>query len=237
MARKGKVKEFEKSEAEQRPKRFRKYQYLFLIVCEDENTEKRYFEQFKEQIPEDSIYLEAIGTGRDPKGVVERAIEEKARLTVHAGREVDITWVVFDKDDADLNEKRIQRFNEAFEMAGREKNMKLAPSNEVFEVWLLLHLIGLAADVAIPRRDIYRMLEDSIRALPGYEGFVYVHGHAGVLVPINERGDQAAAIQRAKLLEVAHRGKKFLESNPCTRVYLLVEDLLAWIKYFAYEPE
>ncbi|SFW78450.1 RloB family protein [Chitinophaga sancti] len=236
MAKKGKVKSFKKSETEERPKRFRKYQYLFLIVCEDENTEKRYFEHFKEQIPEDSIYLEAIGTGRDPKGVVERAIEEKVRLATNAGKDVDITWVVFDKDDADLNEKRIQRFKEAFEMAGQEKNMKLAPSNEVFEVWLLLHLIGLSADTAIPRRDIYRMLEDSIKALPGYGGFQYEHGNASVLTPINERGDQAAAIRRAKLLEVAHNGKTFLESNPCTRVYLLVEDLLAWIRYFAYEP-
>lgn len=97
MAKKGKVKTFEDKEPEERPKRFRKYKYLFLIVCEDENTECKYFEQFKVQIPEETIYLKTVGTGRDPKGVVERAIVETENLVASTGKEVDVVWVVFDK--------------------------------------------------------------------------------------------------------------------------------------------
>ena len=52
MAKKGKLKKFQAVEKEERPIRFRRYQYLFLIVCEDENTEPTYFENFKIKIPE-----------------------------------------------------------------------------------------------------------------------------------------------------------------------------------------
>lgn len=239
MARKGKVKSFADKEPEQRPKRFKKYQYLFLIVCEDENTECKYFEQFKNQIPKDTIYLEAIGTGRDPKGVVEKAIEEKSRLAANAGKEVDVTWVVFDKDDADLNEKRIQRFQDALQMANNEKNMNLAPSNEVFELWLLLHLTDVSPDNPLPRKTVYRLLESHIKALPEYVDFEYKHGNESVLKPIAEKGDQAIAIQRAETLRISHdqKGRSLLESNPSTLVYLLIKDLIDWIKYYSYEPD
>jgi hypothetical protein len=43
MARKGKLKSAPRDEQE-RPIRIRRYQYLLLIVCEDQKTEKLYFE-------------------------------------------------------------------------------------------------------------------------------------------------------------------------------------------------
>ena len=71
MAKKGKLKEFQEKELEERPIRFKRYHYLFLIVCEDENTEPTYFEHFKNQIPEETIFLKPVGTGReDRKSVV-----------------------------------------------------------------------------------------------------------------------------------------------------------------------
>ena len=96
MAKKGKVSKFQEQESEERPVRFRRYQYLFLIVCEDENTEPLYFKNFKAQIPNETIYLRPVGTGRDAKGVVEQALKERDKLAIEAKREVDVVWAVFD---------------------------------------------------------------------------------------------------------------------------------------------
>jgi hypothetical protein len=119
MARKGKLKGTTEEE-KQRPVRLRKYQYLYLIVCEDQETEKVYFERFQPKFPEKTVYITTIGTGLDSKGVVERAIRERKLLSVKAEKEVDAVWVVFDKDDADLNAARRQRFEDAFRLADME---------------------------------------------------------------------------------------------------------------------
>ena len=75
MAKKGKV-TFNNKQAElDRPLRIKKYQHLFLIVCEDQTTEPAYFREFKPQIPDDTLYLREVGTGLSPLGVVMRAID------------------------------------------------------------------------------------------------------------------------------------------------------------------
>jgi hypothetical protein len=235
MAKKGKLKKFQAVEKEERPIRFRRYQYLFLIVCEDENTEPTYFENFKIKIPEESIYLRPVGTGKDPKGVVEEAVKEKAKLSIEAKKEVDVVWAVFDKDDADFNQTRINRFNEAFEIAEKNK-IEVAYSNEVFEVWLLLHLTDIDEKIAIPRKEIYQLLQEKIRLNDKYSTFEYEHGNANILPIINEIGNQDLAIERAKLLLEKQHDKKPIEANPSTKIHILVQDLLTWIEYYSYKP-
>lgn len=235
MAKKGKLKKFQAVEKEERPIRFRRYQYLFLIVCEDENTEPTYFENFKIKIPEESIYLRPVGTGRDPKGVVEEAVKEKAKLSIEAKKEVDVVWAVFDKDDADFNQTRINRFNEAFEIAEKNK-IQIAYSNEVFELWFLLHLTDIDEKIAIPRKEIYRLLQEKIRLNDKYSTFEYEHGNANIIPIINEIGNQDSAIERAKLLLEKQQDKKIIEANPSTKTHILVQDLLTWIEYYSYKP-
>ena len=235
MAKKGKLKKFQAVEKEKRPIRFRRYQYLFLIVCEDENTEPTYFENFKIKIPEESIYLRPVGTGRDPKGVVEEAVKEKAKLSIEAKKEVDVVWAVFDKDDADFNQTRINRFNEAFEIAEKNK-IQIAYSNEVFELWFLLHLTDIDEKIAIPRKEIYRLLQEKIRLNDKYSTFEYEHGNANIIPIINEIGNQDSAIERAKLLLEKQQDKKIIEANPSTKTHILVQDLLTWIEYYSYKP-
>ena len=235
MAKKGKLVKFKATKKEARPIRFRRYQYLFLIVCEDENTEPTYFESFKSKIPENSIYLKPVGTGKDPKGVIEEAIKEKKTLSIEAKKEVDIVWAVFDKDDADLNQTRIDRFNEAFEIAEKNK-IEIAFSNEVFELWLLLHLTDIDEKSAIPRKEIYEQLQEHIRLDEKYSTFEYEHGNSNILSIIHEIGDQELAIQRAEILLEKQSAKKPIEANPSTRVHILVQNLLEWIEYYSYKP-
>jgi hypothetical protein len=235
MAKKGKLKKFHVIEKEERPIRFRRYQYLFLIVCEDENTEPTYFEHFKVKIPKESIYLKPVGTGKDPKGVVEEALKEKLKLSIEAKREVDVVWAVFDKDDADLNQTRINRFNEAFEVA-RKNKIEVAYSNEAFELWLLLHLTDIDEKKALPRKEIYELLQEKIRQNTKYPTFEYEHGNANILPIIQEIGSQDLAIKRAKVLLEKQHKKNPIEANPSTKVHVLVESLLEWIVYYSFEP-
>ena len=102
MAKRGTINKPSTSEQEERPIRVRKYKFLFLIICEDQKTEPSYFEKYKAQIPKESIFLKSVGTGKDPKGVVLKAIIERDKLAEEAKRELDEVWIVFDKDDAGL---------------------------------------------------------------------------------------------------------------------------------------
>jgi hypothetical protein len=239
MAKKGKIKQTSTESQESRPIRWRGYAQFFLIVCEDEATEPAYFQQFKaifDELRPETIYLEAVGTGKDPKGVVEHAIEERKRLKTEANKEIDFVWAVFDKDDADQNVTKIQRFEDAFAIAKTE-NIHLAYSNEVFELWLLLHLEKVEASSPIPRQEIYARLENAIQIQGNkYENFVYDHKkfNPQVIAIIAEIGNETHAIEKAEKLLEAQQGKKPIEANPSTRVHLLVKELRAWIAYYSY---
>lgn len=126
-----------------------------LIVCEDEATERLYFETAFPNLPENTVYVLPIGTGRDPLGVAEQAISERATLQLNAKREVDEVWLVFDKDDADKESGKKARFEQALQLAKNE-NMQLAFSNEAFELWLLLHFVEVDVAIPLPRKDLLR---------------------------------------------------------------------------------
>ncbi len=234
MGRKGKLQGL-KSEIIERPVKLKFYDYLFLIVCEDQKTEPAYFEQFVSHFPPKTIYLKPVGVGRDPKGVVEQAIQIKDELEYDSRKEVDFVWVVFDKDDADANLTKTQRFKDAFRIS-RKNKFKVAYSNEVFELWLLIHLKDVPTNVPIPRSDIYKDLEFQINQNAGYSNFVYEHGKVDIIPVINAIGDEPLAIQRAKVLYEAQRGIHPIDANPSTKVHILVEELRKWIDYYTITP-
>lgn len=235
MARKGKLNEHAQEEVK-RPIRIKRYEYLFLIVCEDQKTEKEYFDRFRSDFPEKTVYLKTIGSGLDPKGVVEKSILERDILAREAEKDVDVVWAVFDKDDADLNDGKKQRFFDAFRMAGTEK-INLAFSNEVFELWLLLFLADVSSEFPLPRNVIYNMLQKAIASVNGFADFVYEHGNTNILSIIDAIGDENLAAQRADKLLEAHFGKEPIEMNPSTMVLFLVREIRGWIKYYNYTPD
>ena len=81
MARKGKLTERTRDVLE-RPKSMRHYPVFIMILCEDEGWEPYYFGKFKQLFndifPKDTVFLVPTGTGRNSKGVVEKAVEGKA---------------------------------------------------------------------------------------------------------------------------------------------------------------
>jgi len=234
MAKRGSLKKFAKKEIKERPIRFRRYKYLFLIVCEDQKTEPAYFEKYVSKIPEETIYLKPIGTGRDPKGVVQRAIIERDLLAKEANREVDEVWVVFDKDDADENATKIKRFKDAFQIAGAEK-FEVAYSNEVFELWLLLHFINVNKETPLPRAEIYQRLREQFQKKSKYTDYEYDHKiiDPRTIEIVFNFGDRDSAIKRAQILTDHHKDCEPIKANPISKVHILVQALLDWIKYYS----
>ncbi len=235
MARRGTLNKAELKEREKRPIRWRKYPHLFLIVCEDGNTEPYYFRTFEKHIPEETIFLRAVGTGRSSKGVVEQAIVEKEKLAEEANKSVDEVWVVFDKDDAEKAPANTLRFTDAFKIAQEEK-MKVAYSNEVFELWLLLHFSGVGSANTIPRANIYSSLETVIKSFETHKLFVYEHGKTEVVDALIELGSEAKAIERAERLLAEQKGKQPIDANPSTTVHILVKRLRELIDWYSYSP-
>lgn len=238
MAKRGNLRNQAQTKAVERPVRWRKYEEIFLIVCEDAVTEPAYFAQFAGQFPDETMYVLPIGTGRDPEGVVDRAIAEKARLQAESRKEIDYVWVVFDKDDADLNATRLASWQRAHQKISANR-FRSAMSNEVFELWLLLHLQDVNAAPPIPRADIYQMLGAAINQHPDHAAYVYNHQtDGGAVIPIIAAiGNEAEAIHRAEILSTAHRGRPLIEANPSTRVHLLVGELRQWIVFYSWQPE
>jgi hypothetical protein len=231
MAKRGKInKQRPARKTEGRPVKWRKYPYLFLIVCEDESTEPYYFETFKKEFekiyPNETVFLRPVGTGRNSKGVIEQAVIKRKELFEESNKTVDEVWAVFDKDDLDLSEGNRQRFDDAFKIAEKE-NIRIAYSNEVFKLWLLLHFANVSSEKPIPRVDIYAKLEENIKKNPVYKTFVYKHADTNVIDIVLKTGNEVKAIQQAEKLNAEHDSKNNLpiDANPNTKVNVLVKRL------------
>lgn len=94
-----------------------------LIVCEGENTEPSYFNQFRIT----SAKVKSIGEGYNTVSLVNRAIELSQK------DKYDQVWCVFDKDDFSDED-----FNNAIKIA-QANGFGIAYSNQAFEYWLILH--------------------------------------------------------------------------------------------------
>lgn len=99
-----------------------------LIVCEGENTEPSYFQQFKLS----SATIEPIGEGYSTVSLVKRAIK------LSKERDYDQVWCVFDADPKPDNPEQRKNFNQAIKLA-QENDLKVAYSNQAFEYWIILH--------------------------------------------------------------------------------------------------
>ena len=217
-----------------KPKKVRFYQEFYLIVCEDEKTEPEYFEGFKECFPAQSLFLVTVGTGLSPLGIIEKAIELRAAKSLEFGKDIDHVWAVFDVDDHGAGGKVTANFKEA-ETIAKVDHINLAISNEVFELWLLLHFVKIDHTAVYPRASIYDMLNDAAKNHKA--DFQYVHGDAEILRLTKQYGNEDLAIESALKLISYHKDRDILTSNPITHVVSLVIELKEWVHYFKYEKE
>ena len=144
--------------------------------------------------------------GKDTKSVVEKAKELKKGF--------DETWVVFDKDDFEDC-----TFDNSIQSA-RCSKIKVAYSNECFELWYILHFEFL--NTAIPRTDYFSKLGKLM-------GCEYTKTSDFMYERLNERMENAIANAR-RLMEVYGSSSHPSKENPSTTVHLLVEELIEQAK-------
>ena len=95
----------------------------FLIVCEGEQTEPKYFRAF--QVP--GLVVTIASSARRGAVLIAYTVAQR-----DAG-DYDQTWCVFDRDDL-----TVAQIDEAFRSAAAA-GVQIAFSNQAFELWLLLH--------------------------------------------------------------------------------------------------
>lgn len=124
---------------ERRPAAKRQPKPKIVIVCEGKITEPRYFEDFRNLCGNNLVEVTTIGGCGVPISVVDRAIQEKAKLAAIARRTRDSfdklfeVWAVFDRD-----EHPVGQVPAAITQA-RKHSIGIAYSNPCFEVWGLMH--------------------------------------------------------------------------------------------------
>ena len=175
----------------------------FLIVCEGGKTEPNYFKAFK--LSSASIRVE--GLGMNTLSLVKETLKIIERVEKD-GIHYDQVWCVFDKDDFPA-----QNFNNAIELANK-KNIKVAYSNEAFELWYLLHFHYYNSGVS---RNQYKVMLSKLLK------FRYEKNDPTMYQKLLDK--QSTAISNAeKLLKTYHPANPG-KDNPSTIVHHLVMEL------------
>lgn len=174
----------------------------FLIVCEGEKTERNYFECFR--VPRKVI--DVHGLGYNTVSLVKKAVDLRNQDSY------DQVWCVFDRDSWSA-----QNFNEALSLAERE-DIKVAYSNEAFEIWYLLHFNYHTT--AIKRNDCNDKLSELL-------GKKYKKNQEDMYALLET--NQANAIRNARKLLNQYTPRNPERDNPSTTVHELVEQLNRFI--------
>jgi len=182
----------------------------FFIVCEGEKTEPNYFKKFSVNV--DITLIK--GRGKDTNSLVEEAIELKNGLE---SDERDRVWCVFDRDRNDQNPHDAQNFNAAITLA-KTNGIKVAYSNDAFELWYLLHFNYY--NTGISRKDYKNMLTNQL-------GHEYKKNSERIYEELKDK--QENAIKNAKRLLEKYDRPNPESDNPSTTVHLLVAELNSFI--------
>lgn len=190
-----------------------------LIVCEGENTEPSYFNQFRIT----SAKVKSVGEGYNTISLVNRALE-LARQGNY-----DRVWCVFDKDDF-----KDEDFNNAIQLA-EGNGFGVAYSNQAFEYWLILHFNDHQGG-GMHRDDHNEKINDLLKTFSvSYDGnrskmvsedfFELLDG----IDTMTNRKRVELAITRAERNygKLDHRNPAKEESS--TTVFRLVSDLLKYV--------
>lgn len=198
-----------------RPVEFREKRVYFLIICEGEKTEPNYFKGLKKDLPVGTLVVTDMtieGTGKNTESLVDFTLKYKKR----SGRNFDRIWAVFDRDS--FTE---EQFNNAI-IKAEANEIKCAWSNEAFELWFLLHFQFV--NTAMSREDYRSFLEREIIRVSKKE-YTYKKNDINTYSILKAYGDQNQAIAWAKTLKALFTDGRHANHNPCTLVYLLIEEL------------
>lgn len=197
-----------------RKRDIRDKQRKIIIFTEWKCTEKNYFEGLKNKIESQlrKHNVEVEGTGRSNTSLVDFAKSEREKYL-----DIDEIWLVFDEDTEGK-----WKFDTSISQA-ESLGMKVAYSNECFELWILLHFEYL--NTWIWRDQYYTKLSNNpCLWVKNYEK------EGKNLIDIFSRLDDKTeiAIRNAvRLLNLPEFSDiPFSQQKPSTTVHLLVQTLL-----------
>lgn len=176
-----------------------------LIICEGSKTEPNYFKAFP--IDTKKLEVKVIGKGYNTDSLVEEAMRSKQKA-IDNKKAYNQVWCVFDK-----NSFPPHQFNRAIQLA-TSNNIRVAYSNEAFEIWYLLHFEYFIT--AMSREQYKGQLEK-------YLDHKYCKNSETMYSDLD--GRQGRAIKNARKLLEEYIPPNPAYNNPSTTVYLLVEQL------------
>nr|WP_249268124.1 RloB family protein [Microcystis aeruginosa] len=185
----------------------------FLIVCEGEKTEVNYFKAFT--VPK-KIEVTVRGEGKNSLSLVEKAIKMIDNLKKDDS--FDQIWCVFDKDNCSK-----EQFNQAEGLA-KQKNIKIAYSNEAFEIWFILHFQYL--DIATSRSEYLTILTNQMKKYGLLNKKEKYKKNREDMYEKLKPYQRTAITNAAKLIQDRDEAKKHpFDANPSTTVQELVQEL------------
>jgi len=185
----------------------------FLIVCEGEKTEVNYFKAFT--VP-NKIEVRVKGEGKNSLSLVEKAI--KIIDNLKQDDSFDQIWCVFDKDNCSK-----EQFNQAEGLA-KQKNIKIAYSNEAFEIWFILHFQYL--DIATSRSKYPKILTTQMKKYGLLNEQEKYEKNREDMYEKLKPYQTTAITNAAKLIQDRDEAKKHpFDANPSTTVQELVQEL------------
>jgi len=166
-----------------------------LIVCEGEKTEPNYFNEIRKEHKLSSTNVLAIPSryGTQPMKVVKNAYDYCKK----DNNNWEKIFCVFDRDnhpkftDAIKKAMAIDKDKKLKNDQGEEIRFYAIPSNPCFELWLLLHFMGIATEISRP--DVYKKLK---KHMPGYD-----------------KGEEGHFVETKELLETAYKNADMISQN------------------------
>ncbi|WP_448573748.1 RloB family protein [Trichothermofontia sp.] len=176
-----------------------------FVVCEGTKTEPNYFRGFR--VPRNVVEIDIQGVGSNPSKLVNRAKQ------IQEQEEYDQVWCVFDRDSWTPED-----FNNAIQNATK-LGLKVAYSNEAFELWYVLHFEFL--NTGIPRSDYIQKLNHLLHHR-------YQKNSETIYDELLDK--QPIAIRNATTLLEQYNPHVPSQDNPSTMVHLLVSELNKFVQ-------
>lgn len=203
-----------------------------FIICEGESTEPNYFQSIVNDICDNTKVSVTI----------EHKKCSKCKLVNHATevaqeRDYDQVWCVFDYDEDTNNTNNKPDFDNAIYKANKKRNVHVVYSNDAFELWFCLHFDNFSL-----REQHRTKLNTFLKETLSKELEQNSYSRAGKKKEYSkkmyswlEQSPDACmerAIRRAREQhEIFEKDKTTYHlRNPCTTVYLLVEELRKYQK-------
>lgn len=193
----------------------------YLIVCEGKQTEPNYFNGLKQEINKKyGNKVEVLIPNIDIKGTgmnTTSLVKYTQKIINYSHKIYGQVWVVFDKDDYTDDQ-----FNNAIKL--NEYNS--AWSNPNFEVWLLSHFKKVSNPLS-KNNSLKELKKEFQNANLGN----YSKNDKEIFEKVTKDNRLETAIQNCKeIYEQFKTTSSEASKNPCTTVFMLVEDLSEYLK-------